>query len=136
MRVWLLVLALALACSSSEGAGASPEPTAEATGDDSPEPEAQAETANAEQAVELPAPELNAGEQTLDAARGFDEGCASDADCVIATDPCARAFAVHRDRQEAFHAQFAGRRYRCAMHEYPSDPVAHCRESRCVGVVP
>lgn len=130
MRAPLLLL-FALACSSGESGSAPPEtPTSEATGD-SPEPETQ----NTEPEAELE-PESDPGEQRLDPATGFDQGCSTDADCVIATDPCARASAVHRDRQQAFRDQFANRRYRCARHEYPAEPVAYCRDSRCVGVVP
>ncbi len=138
MRCWPLVLALAFACSSSESGSAPPEtPSAEVTREP-PEPEAEPEQSEPEgepAEPELFQPEAS-GEPSLEPAPGYDHGCEADTDCVIATDPCARAFAVHRDRESAFRDQFRGRQYRCPMAEYPSEPVAHCREGRCVGVVP
>lgn len=129
MRAPLLLL-FALACSSGEG----PPDTPTVATAESPELEIPA-TDDSEENDEF-APEPNPGERMLDPATGFAEGCSTDADCVIATDPCARASAVHRERQQAFQDQFRGRRYRCARHEYPADPVAYCRDSRCVGIIP
>ncbi len=66
----------------------------------------------------------------------FAEGCSSDTDCVIESDPCGYAQSILASERDEYQEGFEGVAYDCPPVEYPTDPVAACSAGRCVGHVP
>ncbi len=66
----------------------------------------------------------------------FAEGCSTDADCVIESDPCGYAQAILGSRRDDYQEGFQGVAYDCPPVEYPVAPVASCSQGRCIGRVP